>query len=144
MKRRISIFSLCLSLIIFCCKNNYEVNAPLDKDIILEYKSTSGWTNFIISMSVFIDKTAIKRMDGKEFMINFSEVENKQIDILISEFPGYVRTYKPINSIWMDINTYELICKNSPVPDTVSIFEPLDTEGIPESLVELIRMFEKK
>lgn len=95
-------------------------------------------------MSVFIDKTAIKRMDGKEFMINFSEVENKQIDILISEFPGYVRTYKPINSIWMDINTYELICKNSPVPDTVSIFEPLDTEGIPESLVELIRMFEKK
>ncbi|NWF90171.1 MAG: hypothetical protein HXY50_12015 [Ignavibacteriaceae bacterium] len=128
MKRQISIFPILFSLKLFCCKNNSEINAPLYKNIILEYKSISGWTHFEISISVFIDKTAIKRMDGKEFKINFSEDENKQKDILISEFSSYKRTYEPINSIWMDINTYELINKNSLVPDTVSIYEPLDTE----------------
>ena len=145
MKRYISIFfPLIFTLLILGCKNGSEISSPTDKDIMLEYEMTHGWTGIKTFITVFKDKSAIKNINSNEVNISFSEDEKEQIDISISAFPNYKRIYAPVNGAWIDITTYELIYKNSSISDTVSIYEPLDSGEIPESLKNLILILQEK
>ena len=145
MKGYISIFfPILFTLVVLGCKNGSEISAPTDKDVTLEYEMTHGWTGIKTFITVFKDKSAIKIRDSNEVKISFSEDEREQIDISISAFPNYKRIYAPVNGAWMDITTYELIYKNSSIPDTVSIYEPLDSDEIPESLENLILILREK
>lgn len=139
MKTRISLCILFFfSILYYGCKDKSDITEPKEKVIVLEGEATYGWTGTKTFITVYNDLSAVRNKDTNPMDITFSEEKKQRIITSFSDFPNYKRMYKPANGIWFDIDTFELIYKNDSASDTVSIYEPLDTEEIPESLVKLV------
>jgi len=143
MKAKVILIFILLILFADCDR----IVGPIDlnsKEILLTYKYMHGWTGKISSMKIFENKKAIKYINEEEIEFEFSETEKKELDSLLIHYSEFKNEYKPNNGAWMDISYHWLVHYPESKVDSVSIYEPLDSEQIPAELRELIELLLSK
>ncbi|MFH2028997.1 MAG: hypothetical protein ABIJ40_00040 [Bacteroidota bacterium] len=124
-----------------------RVADPIDlnkNEILLTYKFMHGWTGKISSMKIFENKESIKYINEEEVEFEFTETEKKELDSLLIHFSEFQNEYKPHNGAWVDISYHWLVHYPESKADSVSIYEPLNSEQIPAELRELIELLLSK
>ncbi len=112
---------------------------------MLQYELTRGWSSTLSSIYVFNDKSAFKHTTNSDSAVEFTKEEKDQLNLSLSAFANYKRKYPVGNGVWFgDIDTHEIIYYKSSERDTVSIYKPLDSEDLPEALVNLVKLLREK
>jgi len=117
-----------------------DVNAPEQREFLLKYEITNGWTHYKSSVIIYDDLSAISNVNEIDSSFEFTPVEKKELKTLLSRFSSFERIYQPENGAWCDISAHELIYYRTSGPDSVSIYEPLDSENIPTDLASLVNL----
>lgn len=141
MKKCSQIFFILMATLLFI---KCERDLGFSPTNILKYEFKHGWTGKISIIIVSHDYTAFKKVDNTKIHIEFSDDELKQLKTLLVNYSSFKRFYEPENGAWFDISTHELIYYAEIRPDSVSIYEPLDSPDIPVDLVNLVELLMSK
>jgi len=142
MKIRYFLIIVLLFSLLSGCKEESQVTTPPEKQLMLKFKMWGGWAASDVSLKVFNDNTAIKNDSNAETEVTFSDAEMNHLDLLLNDFPSFSRIYKQPDIIYVDIYNFELINYENNIPDTVTVYEPINK--VPESLREIINVLSNK
>ena len=136
--------SFLISLMFLQCKNDSATNTSDGARKILEYKYTQGWTGAVSIVEIYGDKSAVKLVDSIRSSITFSEQEKMEIDSLLSDFSTLKRIYEPEGGAWMDMSLHDVVRFTASGSDTVSIYEPVDSQDVPGDLRDCVNVLLQK
>lgn len=139
------IFSLILLplLILHCDKAVEPKNEVNTNELLLQYQFMQGWTGKKSDIQIFENK-ATRIQEGKEIEISLSKTEKDELNNFIKNFSKVKKQYKKSDGIWMDIDYHLLINNPETSADSISIFEPLDSNNIPNEIKKAITILSSK
>ena len=141
MSHCLKIFILLIFILTFFrCNKDFGTIPP----VLLKYEMMHGWTGKTSTITFLRDYSAVKHVNNIQTSFEFSSGEKKDLAVLLSNYSYFKRFYQPEHGIWCDISTHELIYYQTNHPDSVSIYEPLDSSDIPVELVELVDLLISK
>jgi len=143
MKSQIIFSLILLPLLILRCDKAVEPNEVNTNELLLQYQFMHGWTGKKSDIQIFKNK-ATRIQEGKEIEISLLKTEKDELNNFIENFSKVKQQYNKSDGIWMDID-YHLLIKNPETSaDSISIFEPIDSDNIPNEIKKAITILSSK